>query len=105
MLHIGLNLRTLHLVNRPRTFSSLVERARSQLRSSSSSENELPVASIPRHGPGDACITLNVGGTEFHTLRSTVFSNRVLADHVTRAETNKEITKNGAVFIDRDPGT
>lgn len=58
---------------------------------------------IVRHGPGDACITLNVGGKEFYTLRSTVNSNSVLADHVARAEANKEITKNGAVFIDRDP--
>jgi hypothetical protein len=58
---------------------------------------------IARHGPGDACITLNVGGKEFYTLRSTVNSNAVLADHVARAEANKEVTKNGAVFVDRDP--
>jgi hypothetical protein len=58
---------------------------------------------IARHGTGDACITLNVGGKEFYTLRSTVNSNTVLADHVARAEANQEITKNGAVFIDRDP--
>jgi len=58
---------------------------------------------VIRHGPGDSVIALNVGGKEFHTLRSTVNSNPVLADHVARAEANKEITKNGAVFIDRDP--
>ena len=58
---------------------------------------------IERHGVGDATITLNVGGKEFHTLRSTVCSNPVLAKHVYRAEANHEITKNGAVFIDRDP--
>jgi hypothetical protein len=56
-----------------------------------------------RHGRGDACITLNVCGTEFQTLRSTVNANAVLADHVARAEANKEMTRNGAVFIDRDP--
>ena len=56
-----------------------------------------------RHGSGDAVITLNVGGKEFHTLRSTVNANRVLADHVARAEKNSEVTKGGAVFIDRDP--
>ncbi len=58
---------------------------------------------IVRHGPGDACITLNVGGKEFFTLRSTVNGNAVLADHVARAEANQEVTMNGAVFIDRDP--
>lgn len=65
--------------------------------------NEKGLGEIERHGSNDACITLNVGGKEFHTLRSTVNSNAVLADHVARAEANKEITKNGAVFIDRDP--
>jgi hypothetical protein len=58
---------------------------------------------LERHGPGDGCLTLNVGGTEFYTLRSTVQSNAVLALHVARAEANKEILKDGAVFIDRDP--
>jgi hypothetical protein len=56
-----------------------------------------------RHGKGDAYITLSVGGTEFHTLRSTVNSSAVLGDHVARAEANAEITHKGAVFIDRDP--
>jgi BTB/POZ domain len=60
-------------------------------------------AIVERHGQGDGFITLNVGGTEFYTLRSTVQSNRVLALHVSRAEANREITKDGAVFIDRDP--
>lgn len=63
----------------------------------------LSLGTIQRHGTGDAVITLNVGGKEFTTLRSTVNSNSVLADHVARAETNKELTKTGAVFIDRDP--
>ena len=58
---------------------------------------------VVRHGSGDAVITLNVGGKEFTTLRSTVNSNAVLADLVSRAEYNKELTKTGAVFIDRDP--
>ena len=60
---------------------------------------------IVRHGKGDACIVLNVGGKEFITLRSTVASNPVLADHVARAEANKEIMPGASksVFIDRDP--
>ena len=61
------------------------------------------LGTITRHGKGDACISLNVGGKEFHTLRSTVNSNPVLSEHVARAESNHEILKNGAVFIDRDP--
>lgn len=65
--------------------------------------NSKSLGEIVRHGSGDACITLNVGGKEFYTLRSTVNANAVLADHVARAEANKEVTKNGAVFIDRDP--
>lgn len=65
--------------------------------------NTKNLGDVVRHGAGDSVITLNVGGKEFHTLRSTVNSNAVLADHVARAEANKEITKNGAVFIDRDP--
>jgi BTB/POZ domain len=59
---------------------------------------------VTRHCQGDAVITLNVGGKEFFTLRSTVASNQVLAEHVARAEANQEFTHGGrAVFIDRDP--
>jgi len=66
---------------------------------------------IIRHGQGDAYITLSVGGTKFHTLRSTVNSNPVLADHVARVEmaaaasnhSNNKLLHDGAVFIDRDP--
>lgn len=58
---------------------------------------------IVRHGKGDAVITLCVGGTDFLTLRSTINANAVLADHVAKAEANKEITAEGAIFIDRDP--
>jgi BTB/POZ domain len=59
---------------------------------------------LTRHGKGDAVITLNVGGKEFSTLRSTVASNQVLAEHVARAEANQEFTHGGcAIFIDRDP--
>jgi hypothetical protein len=65
--------------------------------------NSASLGTFDRHGPGDAFISLCVGGKEFYTLRSTVNSNAVLADHVARAEANKEITKDGAVFIDRDP--
>ena len=65
--------------------------------------NTESLGAIIRHGPGDACLTLNVGGKLFYTLRSTACSNAVLSDHVARAEANSEITKDGAVFIDRDP--
>jgi hypothetical protein len=58
---------------------------------------------IIRHGPGDGVITLNVGGKEFHTLRSTINCNQVLRDHVTRAQANQEFMKGGSsIFIDRD---
>lgn len=56
---------------------------------------------------------MNVGGTNFTTLRSTVASNAVLADHVKRAEDNNEFLDSGggngggdglrSVFVDRDP--
>jgi hypothetical protein len=65
--------------------------------------NNESLGKIIRHGRGDACITLNVGGKEFYTLRSTIAMNSVLSDHVVRAEQNHEILRNGAVFIDRDP--
>eukprot|EP00977_Amphora_coffeiformis_P014075 scaffold3849_cov179-Amphora_coffeaeformis.AAC.13 len=61
------------------------------------------LGTINRHGPGDKIITLNVGGKEFTTLRSTVNSNSVLSTMVVYAEKNKELLKNGAVFVDRDP--
>ena len=60
------------------------------------------VGMIERHGPGDSVITLNVGGKNFLTLRSTIAQNAVLEDYVTRAQMNNEISQ-GAVFIDRDP--
>jgi hypothetical protein len=63
-------------------------------------EGPLP---LRRHGPGDGVLRLNVGGTEFITLRSTVNSNPVLFDRVASAEANTEVLHNGAVFIDRDP--
>jgi hypothetical protein len=63
-------------------------------------EGPLP---LRRHGPGDGVLRLNVGGTEFITLRSTVNSNPVLLDRVTSAEANTEVLHNGAIFIDRDP--
>jgi hypothetical protein len=65
--------------------------------------NTETLGEITIHGVGDACITLNVGDTKFHTLRSTLAANSVIADHVSRAEANSEITRDGAVFIDRDP--
>jgi len=61
------------------------------------------LGTINRHGRGDAIITLNVGGKEFTTLRSTVNSNSVLSTMVVHAEKNNGLMKNGAVFVDRDP--
>ena len=58
---------------------------------------------IQRHGPGDKVITLDVGGKKFQTLRSTIAQNKVLYDHVLRAEANLEYASDNAVFIDRDP--
>ena len=59
---------------------------------------------IQRHGPDDGIVHLNVGGKTFQTLRSTISQNRVLMDHVVRAELNNEILgKEQAIFIDRDP--
>jgi hypothetical protein len=57
---------------------------------------------VVRHGKGDHVITLNVGGKEFITLRSTIQNNPVLFNRVTQAEANQEFYK-GCVYIDRDP--
>ena len=59
-------------------------------------------ACVVRHGEGDRVVTLNVGGKEFITLRSTIQNNSVLFDRVRMAEANQEFFK-GAVYIDRDP--
>ena len=59
-------------------------------------------ACVVRHGEGDRVVTLNVGGKEFITLRSTIQNNTVLFDRVQKAEANQEFFK-GAVYIDRDP--
>ncbi len=80
---------------------------------SDSSKNELKTvedtalkaeetACVVRHGEGDRVVTLNVGGKEFITLRSTIQNNTVLFDRVQKAEANQEFFK-GAVYIDRDP--
>jgi hypothetical protein len=88
-----------------RRFSDL---ATSTSTAATTSEASLPSRHNPpfiiRHGPGDGLLCLNVGGTEFRTLRSTVQSNPVLHEHVLRAAANQEFTSEGnAVFIDRDP--
>ena len=57
---------------------------------------------IQRHGPNDGVVTLNVGGKNFQTLRSTIAQNEVLIDHVLRAEANSEMVCGEAVFVDRD---
>mmetsp|Transcript_15579 Transcript_15579/g.28315 ORF Transcript_15579/g.28315 Transcript_15579/m.28315 type:complete len:260 (-) Transcript_15579:938-1717(-) len=53
---------------------------------------------IARHGPKDGMIVLNVGGTEFQTLKSTVALNPVLAEHLSRMKPGEN-----SIFIDRDP--
>ena len=75
---------------------------------SNNTNNALPT--IIRHGQNDGVITLNVGGKNFQTLRSTIAQNEVLMDHVVRAENNMEetiisgsTTNQHAIFIDRDP--
>lgn len=70
--------------------------------SSSSTVTTTATNAIQRHGPGDKVITLDVGGKKFQTLRSTILQNKVLYDHVLRAESNLEYAGD-AVFIDRDP--
>ena len=56
--------------------------------------------SIVRHGSGDGVVTLNVGGKEFITLRSTLQINPVLRDRVLRAEANQEFGPKASIFID-----
>eukprot|EP00934_Nitzschia_sp_Nitz4_P005296 Nitzschia sp. Nitz4//scaffold207_size38617//23074//23979//NITZ4_007678-RA/size38617-processed-gene-0.33-mRNA-1//1//CDS//3329541614//5286//frame0 len=73
-----------------------------ELSSSETAISEELSSVISRHGTGDGVITLNVGGKEFITLRSTVQLNPVLHARVTAAEGNQELVK-GAIFIDRDP--
>ena len=70
---------------------------------STTSVTEKLTATVIRHGPGDGVITLNVGGTEFRTLRSTIYSNPVLKEYVLRAEKNQAFIHEGAIFVDRDP--
>jgi len=108
--HDGPTTRTCTVLAGRRLLSSESSPAATETASSSTSSThttctaEASLGTVARHGKGDACVTLNVGGKEFHTLRSTVDSNPVLAAHVARAEANQGATlKNGAVFIDRDP--
>lgn len=106
---------------RSRIISTRFRRHSPSSSSTSSSANSngaaLPTATpiiIQRHGPSDGVITLDVGGTKFRTLRSTVAHNAVLMDHVARAEANSEMSVAGgsasasasataAIFVDRDP--
>ena len=67
-------------------------------------ETTTAIPTIIRHGKNDGVLTLNVGGKNFQTLRSTIQQNEVLREYVLRAETNNEIiSKDNAIFIDRDP--
>jgi len=62
------------------------------------------IPTIIRHSQNDGVVTLNVGGKNFQTLRSTIQQNEVLREYVLRAESNNEIiSKDNAIFIDRDP--
>eukprot|EP00980_Cylindrotheca_fusiformis_P007833 scaffold1669_cov129-Cylindrotheca_fusiformis.AAC.44 len=86
---------------RRRQYSSVAEKE--QPLATSSIEKEAAEQSlITRHGNGDGVVTLNVGGKEFITLRSTLQINEVLNARVLKAEANEELIK-GAVFVDRDP--
>eukprot|EP00750_Incisomonas_marina_P016833 INCI19588.1.p1 GENE.INCI19588.1~~INCI19588.1.p1 ORF type:complete len:253 (+),score=40.39 INCI19588.1:182-940(+) len=71
--------------------------------SAAQGESAAPLLVGHRHGVEDAVVTLDVGGTLFHTLRSTVACNEVLSDYVRRADANPALAKDGAVFVDRDP--
>jgi len=67
-------------------------------------ETTTAIPTIIRHGQNDGVVTLNVGGKNFQTLRSTIQQNEVLREYVYRAEINNEIiSKDNAIFIDRDP--
>ncbi|KAL3918619.1 MAG: hypothetical protein SGARI_007418 [Bacillariaceae sp.] len=60
---------------------------------------------VVRNGPGDAIITINVGGKDFKTLRSTVQASPVLCETIAIAEAQGEFTYSDgkAIFVDRDP--
>lgn len=107
--HIRLSPVNLRLGSRPVSSSSSPTATTAALPESLTAASQIEITDnllqhIQRHGRGDAVITLNVGGKEFHTLRSTVAACAVLAEHVSRAEANDEFTHGGkAVFVDRDP--
>lgn len=62
-----------------------------------------PSAPIARNGLEDRVVHLNVGGTAFVSLRSTVQLSPVLARALERAEAQSSLRLGEAVFIDRDP--
>src|SRR5210317_384150 len=89
----------------PPTLSFLRKRSSSSSSSSTATTSAEQQSSLPiihRHGPNDRVITLNVGGKQFQTLRSTISQNSVLYAHVLRAESNSEYLGDKIVFIDRD---
>ena len=69
-----------------RKHSSTVAASSSSSPTTTSTTNTTTRPLIQRHGPLDRVITLNVGGKQFQTLRSTISQNKVLYDHVLRAE-------------------
>ena len=89
-------------LGRFRRFSSLVESEAQGELDVLSETRSVPKNPIVRHGEADGVITLNVGGKEFKTLRSTIQVNPVLHEHVLKAEANQEFI-NESVFIDRSP--
>jgi len=60
---------------------------------------------IVRHGPSDGVVTLDVGGTTFHTLRSTLVSSRVLAELYANSKLYQRHLEDDKLFIDRDAAT
>jgi hypothetical protein len=58
---------------------------------------------VIRHGRGDGVITVNVGGTQFKTLQSTIQASPVLCETIARARANGEMVDQNIIFVDRDP--
>lgn len=66
-------------------------------------EIRLNRSDINRYGDNDGVVHLNVGGTKFVTLRSTLAQSSVLHETLMRAADNRELALDGVVFVDRDP--
>ena len=51
----------------------------------------------------DGIVKFDVGGSCFTTLRSTASLSPTLTQHMAAAEQNPALTRDGAIFVDRDP--